>query len=156
MDANGTQAAIRAGYSNKSARQQASQNLTNPAIVKAIEEKQAERALRVGVSQDRVLSELIVIGYSNLKAFFDADGAVIPVQDWPDALAGAVQSIEVIDKTDEDGKLVGRTYKIKLWPKLDAIQLIMRHQGMLKDKLAVEVDNSFADMLLEARERIVK
>ena len=55
IDLNATQAAIRAGYSVKTAREQASQNLTKLNIQQAISEKMAERSKRTGVNQDRIV-----------------------------------------------------------------------------------------------------
>ncbi len=48
IDLNATQAAIRAGYSEKTARQVASENLSKPYIAKAIEAKQTELSERTG------------------------------------------------------------------------------------------------------------
>ena len=55
IDLNGAQAAIRAGYSKKSARQIAKENLTKPDIATAIAEAKASRAERTQVDQDYVL-----------------------------------------------------------------------------------------------------
>lgn len=59
LDRNGTQAAIRAGYSKESARQQASRMLTNAAILARVRELDTERAQRMAVSQDYVISQLV-------------------------------------------------------------------------------------------------
>jgi len=47
VDLNGTQAAIRAGYSKRSAKEIASENLTKPNIKKWIEEQQKAIAKRI-------------------------------------------------------------------------------------------------------------
>ncbi len=54
-DLNGTQAAIRAGYSEASANQIASENLGKPYIKKAIEDQMRWRAARAGITADYVL-----------------------------------------------------------------------------------------------------
>lgn len=59
IDLNGTRAAIRAGYSEKSAREIASQNLTKLNIQKAIEKAFNERKARVLVTQDDVVNGLL-------------------------------------------------------------------------------------------------
>jgi phage terminase small subunit len=59
VDMNGTRAAIRAGYSEKSAREIASQNLTKLNIQKAIEKAFDDRKARVLVTQDDVISGLL-------------------------------------------------------------------------------------------------
>ena len=64
-DLNGTQAAIRAGYSLKSANEQSSENLAKPHIKKRIEELKAKRSEKVGVTAERVIEELAKIGFSD-------------------------------------------------------------------------------------------
>ena len=59
IDLNATQAAIRAGYSKKTARQVASENLSKPDIQRAIEEAQHARAERTGLTQDAVVQGLL-------------------------------------------------------------------------------------------------
>ena len=61
VDLNGTKAAIRAGYSEKTARQMASENLSKPYIQEAVATAQQVRAGRVGVDQDWVLKNLVML-----------------------------------------------------------------------------------------------
>lgn len=61
LDLNGSQAAIRAGYSPRTAKEQAFDLLTRPHINAAVEKAMAERAARVGISQEDVLQQLIGI-----------------------------------------------------------------------------------------------
>ena len=58
LDMNATHAAIRAGYSPKTARAIGAENLTKPNIQAAVQEAQTERAKRVGIDQDYVLKRL--------------------------------------------------------------------------------------------------
>ena len=59
IDYNGTQAAIRAGYKEESARQQASRLLTLDEILERIRELQADQVKRLGISQDYVVLQLL-------------------------------------------------------------------------------------------------
>jgi phage terminase small subunit len=61
IDLNGTQAAIRAGYSEKTARSIANENLTKPDIQEYIQKLQEGIAKRNQISQDEVLQDLIEI-----------------------------------------------------------------------------------------------
>lgn len=61
VDLNATQAAIRAGYSAKTAYRQGADLLQKTSIREAIEKAQAERSQRVEVTQDYVLSNLVEI-----------------------------------------------------------------------------------------------
>lgn len=58
VDANATQAAIRAGYSEKTARQAGAENLSKPVIRQAIEAAQAARSERTQVTADWVITQL--------------------------------------------------------------------------------------------------
>lgn len=58
VDLNATQAAVRAGYSQKTARSVGSENLTKPDIAQAIATAQAKRSERVGITADLILQGL--------------------------------------------------------------------------------------------------
>ncbi len=58
IDLNATKAAIRAGYSKKTARSQGQRMLTNVDIQAAIQQRMDARALRVGLKADDVLNEV--------------------------------------------------------------------------------------------------
>ncbi len=59
IDLNATQAAIRAGYSKKTAKSIGQENLTKPYIAAVIDAAKAERSIRTEISQDWVLERLI-------------------------------------------------------------------------------------------------
>lgn len=58
VDLNATQAAIRAGYSEKTAYAIANENLTKPEIAKAIQKAMENREKRTEITQDRVVQEI--------------------------------------------------------------------------------------------------
>ena len=64
IDLNATQAAIRAGYSEKTARAMGHENLTKPDIEEAIADALKARRQRTEVTQDRVLEELAVLAFA--------------------------------------------------------------------------------------------
>lgn len=57
VDLNATQAARRAGYSQKSAKQSGTENLSKPAIMARIDELKAKRVERVQIDSDWVLQK---------------------------------------------------------------------------------------------------
>lgn len=61
IDLNATQAAIRAGYSEKTARSIANENLTKPNIQKYIQELQEGIKKRNRITQDEILQDLIEV-----------------------------------------------------------------------------------------------
>lgn len=67
IDLNATRAAIRAGYSEKTAREQAAQNLSKLNIQEKIAELKAERAKRTEMTQDSVIQELAAVARAEIK-----------------------------------------------------------------------------------------
>lgn len=76
IDLNATQAAIRAGYSVKTANEQGSQNLAKLSIQQAIAEQMAERSKRTGINQDRVVLELAKIALVKMTDIVDSQGRI--------------------------------------------------------------------------------
>ena len=68
IDLNATQAAIRAGYSPKTANEQAARLLANVSIQNRIAQLQAEQSRRTGVSADRVVRELAKVAANMVDA----------------------------------------------------------------------------------------
>ena len=136
IDLNGTQAAIRAGYSPKTAKVIASENLTKPDVRAYIDRAMAERSKRTGVNADRVLMELAKVAFVNAADVIDAETATLRPDVTVDDTA-AIQSVKV--KTfGEDG--IER--EIKLADKLKALELLGKHLGMFKDNINLEVKSS--------------
>lgn len=79
IDLNGAQAAIRAGYSEKTAKQTASENLTKPNIQEYLRELQQKRQKRTAINQDYVLNKLQKVAEicttPNNKGCIDSSGA---------------------------------------------------------------------------------
>lgn len=140
VDLNATQAAIRAGYSEKTARQVGSENLSKPDIADAIAIAQQERAERTGVTADMVIRELARIGFSDLRKVLSSGGSLIDPQEWDDDTAAAIASVEVVTLSgergrDEEGnKIVERTHKLKVWDKNSALEKLGKHLGMFVDR----------------------
>ena len=64
---NGNAAAIKAGYSKKTARVTAAQLLAKPNIKAAVEKTQARRLTRADITAERVLTEIASVGFAELK-----------------------------------------------------------------------------------------
>lgn len=69
VDLNGAQAAIRAGYSKKTASVIAAENLSKPYLSQAIQKAFAERSRRTQVTQDRVIQEYARIAFSDISNY---------------------------------------------------------------------------------------
>lgn len=138
IDLNATQAAIRAGYSLRTARSIGAENLTKPDISTAIREAQDARSARTQVTQDRILEELAVVGFSNVWDYqIDEQGNVaLDANARPESIR-AVASIKRKRRTipREDGDdIVEVETEIRLWDKPGVLRLAGQHLGMFTDK----------------------
>tara|TARA_R110000851_G_scaffold330722_2_gene503890 strand:+ start:336 stop:794 length:459 start_codon:yes stop_codon:yes gene_type:complete len=82
VDLNATQAAIRAGYSEKTADQQGCRLLTNVKVAAAIAAAQADRSERTEISQDYVLTSIVTTmeRCKQSEAVVDRQGAPVLVE----------------------------------------------------------------------------
>lgn len=136
IDLNATQAAIRAGYSPKTAQEQSARLLSNVMVQNRLAQLQAEQSRRTGVSADRVVRELAKIAFANASDLIDLETASVKLDASRDDLA-AIQSIKV-KSFGEDGL----EHEVKLADKLRALDLLGKHLGMYKD--ASEKENAAA------------
>jgi phage terminase small subunit len=138
IDMNGAGAARRAGYSPKTARVIATQLLEKPIVQAHLAELMRERSERTQVTADRVITEVARLGFSDLRKLFDDHGGLLPVNDWPDDVAGAVASVEVdelFEGVGENRIHVGQTKKIKLWDKPRALDLLGKHLKLWVERI---------------------
>lgn len=136
IDLNATQAAIRAGYSVKTADKQGWQLLEKTRITEAISEQMAERSRRTGVNQDRVVLELARIAFVNAADVIDPENATIKKGATSDDTA-AIQSVKVKVIPTKEGEGVER--EVRLNDKLKALELLGKHLGMWNDRMDVNV-----------------
>ncbi len=139
-DLNGTQAAIRAEYDEKSARHQASRLLTNDHVCALIKQLNEKKLRSVKVDAETILTELLRLATSDIRKLFNENGGILPPNEWPDDIAKAVSSIQVDELFDYDNgqkNQVGLTKKIKLWDKNAALDKLAKHLGLLVDRIEV-------------------
>ena len=117
VDLNATQAAIRAGYSERTAYSVGQRLLNNVEIQRAVAAAQAKRARRVEVTQDYVLSNLVEVVERTMQR--------APVMD---------RKGEQV--TDEEGRAVW-TFDAKSANR--ALELLGKHLGIFADKVKAEV-----------------
>lgn len=140
IDLNATQAAIRAGFSRRTARQIGERLLTKVDIAHAVEVAMAERSRRTDITPDRVLQEVAKLAFLDIAGAFNADGSLKPLHEIDPDTRAALAGLEVAEITGEDGHIVGRIKKLKLADKTASLTLLMRHLGMLNDKVKLQGD----------------
>lgn len=116
---NATKAAIKAGYSEKAARQVASRLLTNANIKAYIEQKMSEAAEKIGLTQEKVLE--------NIKEIVERCMQREPV-------------------LDENGKPTGE-YKFNAHGALKGLELIGKHLKMFTEKVEGNINLSHEQRL---------
>lgn len=135
-DGNGMQAAIRAGYSENGADVHAFHLLRNPKIaakIRAIKDKWMERR---EISAERVIGEIADIAFSDLSDAFDEEGRLLPLRKMPARMRRAIAGIDVEELYEyERGSRtqIGTLKKIRLWPKLGAIEMLAKKFGIVSD-----------------------
>lgn len=138
LDLNATQAAIRAGYGAKTARQAGAELMEYVEVKEEIREAINARAARTLVNQDRVLDELAVVSFSNVDDYtVDEDGNLALAEDArPDAMR-AIASVKrkrrVIPQKDSE-PIVEVEVEYKLWSKPETLRLSGQHLGMYIEK----------------------
>jgi phage terminase small subunit len=149
LDLNATQAAIRAGYSRKTAGEIGHRQLKNVEVKKAIQKGMDAKAKRYEISVQRILEELAVVAYSDLKHYVDIDpdtGAIRAkgFENMPEKTSRALKAIKEdrVIKEDADGHKVTVFDKIRfeLHDKLKALELLGKHIGMFTDKVDLSGD----------------
>lgn len=175
IDLNATQAAIRAGYSKRTANEQGARLLANVSVQKYLQKRKTDRIERTEITQDMVLLELANIAFSNAADYaavvekdvtiegnhgeiitaLDADGnplkyrTVEPVLT-ADLTESQKRALSVIKK-GRDG------FEIKPYDKIRALELLGKHLGMFTDKVEVtgEVNNPMAGLTTEELKKLI-
>lgn len=130
-DLNATQAAVRAGYSERTANEQAAQLLKRPEIAAAIDAAIDKRSEETQIDAAWVLSRLVEEAEADLADLYDDDGNLLPIESWPLIWRqGLVQGIEVeelFEGKGEEREHIGRVRKIKLDSRIKRVELIGKH-----------------------------
>lgn len=139
IDLNGTRAATAAGYSPKTAKEQASRLLTKVSVRRAVDNLLAKRASKLELKAEHIVEELRRLAFSNMMDYMEIDENGKPcglnMSNLTRDQAAAIQEITE-DTTggsgDGERRLVLRT-KFKLSDKAKNLELLGRHLGMFKD-----------------------
>ena len=131
VDLNATQAAIRAGYSAKTADVQGPRLLGNVRVATAIQQSMDERADKTGITAERVLNEIAKLAFANLQDFYNANGSLKEITELPRDVAAALSSTKV-NLTEACA-----VQEIKLHDKKGSLELLGRHLKLFTDKQEV-------------------
>lgn len=132
VDLNATQAAIRAGYSEKTAYSIGHENLRKPELSEAIELAFKARSKSTEITQEMVLAELGRVGFSNMTNYANWNEHGVTLMDSDKLSPDAARCVAEVSQTVT---AEGGTVKFKLHDKVAALEKIGRHLGMFPTKV---------------------
>ena len=150
IDLNATNAAIKAGYSKKTAKDIGAENLSKPLIKAAIQAEMDKKASKFDISADAVIQEIAKLAFSNPQDYYHANGAPKEIHELTRDQAAAINTIKT-NMTDECAVL-----ELKMHDKGQNLERLGRHLKLFTDKVEVDVSESLAATLKAARERVSK
>src|SRR5688572_27404276 len=103
IDLNATQAAIRAGYSPKTANRTASDLLTKPDIQALISQRKEKQLEKADVTAVRIIEELRRLALCDTRGFFDEHGNLKPIHQLTAEQGAALAGVDVIIKNAKAG-----------------------------------------------------
>lgn len=147
VDLNGAQAAIRAGYSPKSANKIAHELLdkTGP-VAAAVQARMDRRSVRTEITADQVLTEIFRIASADIAQAYNEDGSLKPIHEIPEDVRRAISGVDVEELFEGRGQNrehVGQVKKLRFWDKLRANELLGKHLTLFADRienLTVDLD----------------
>jgi phage terminase small subunit len=138
IDDHATNAAIRAGYSEKSAAAQASRLLTSAKIMARLDELRASQKKRLQISADTILKNLYDIATADITEAFDDYGGLKPFKEIPENVRKSISSLEVNELFSGQGDqkmAIGLNKKLRFWDKNRANELLGKHLKLFIDRM---------------------
>lgn len=128
----GGKAAIRAGYSAKTADQIAYQLLQNPSVRAAVDQGLERLLTDNGLTAARTMKEMARLAYFDPAKLFDRTGKLLPIDQMDEDTRAAIVSIEVEGTRTSK---TGETARIRLADKAAALRMAAQHHGLLKERV---------------------
>lgn len=157
IDLNATQAAIRAGYSAKTANVQADQVMQKPRVKAAVDAAIAKRSQETEIDAAWVLKRLALEADADLADLYFENGAIKPVSEWPKIWRqGLVAGVEHVEVKDAEGNATGDVVvKLRLSDRVRRLELIGKHirVNAFQDTVKHTGLDALADRLERAHKR---
>ncbi|WP_454618360.1 terminase small subunit [Bradyrhizobium cenepequi] len=156
LDLNATQAAVRAGYSAKSANELGAQLLRKPQVKAAIDAARAARSAETKIDAAWVLKRLAAEAEADVADIYTEGGAVKPVHQWPKIWRqGLVAGIKHQELRDGEGNRTGEfIVDVKISDRIRRLELIGKHIGV--NAFQEQVNHTGLDALGDRLERALK
>ncbi|WLS77363.1 terminase small subunit [Erwinia pyri] len=136
IDLNATQAAIRAGYSENTARKIGSENLSKPDIQNRIAELKVQRNEQVNIDAAYVLKRLVEIDQMDVLDILKDDGGLKMVHEWPKVWRTTLSGLDILTTvTNFDETTMENILKKIKWPdKVKNLELLGKHISVMAFK----------------------
>lgn len=127
--------------------------MKRPAVRAAVDKAIAARSERTGIDADTVLREILRIARADIGQAFDENGCLLPIHLIPDDVRRSIAGIDLaelgfsqtttLEQEAVDAgvmpttatRIYARVRKVRFWDKTRALELLMRHLGLLRDKV---------------------
>ncbi|MEE8132139.1 MAG: terminase small subunit [Nitrososphaerales archaeon] len=152
IDLNGAQACIRAGYSEKTARQIATEMLSKLHIQDYMSSLMQKREKRTEVTSDRVVKELAKLAFFNMEDVIDEKGVTKELTEWSRDDLAAIQEVTEDKLGGEEGTAITRR-KVKVSDKKASLELLARHLGIFNDKVQHSGNIGLTDLTSDELDR---
>ena len=133
IDRNGNQAAIRAGYSPKTACSMASTLLTNPKVLRKINEAIEKSNNEVLFRREKILKELEYIAFSRVPDLLEKKkDSTIKIKDFEKMTEAEKACLSEYQESYFEGEISNKKFKIH--DKQKALELLLKHTELLEEK----------------------
>lgn len=160
VDKNATQAAIRAGYSAKTANEQGSRLLANVSVRAAIDAALAKQADTLEITAERILRERARLAFLDPGKLFDAEGQPIPIQDLDADTRACIVGIEVMEQYEghgEERRFIGYLKKYRLAGKDASLAALEKRFGLVEKPIRFKLPPvTDADSCAQAQASIIE
>ena len=141
IDLNATQAAIRAGYSEKTAQEIGAQNLSKLIISEEIQKRMQKRSESTEITAERVLKEYAKIAFTNLPGIVNFNKGMMSIEDFQNLNEDQKACIKkfkcktVVSMTESGDEVPVEMVEVELHDKQNALGMIGKHLGMFTEKV---------------------
>lgn len=166
IDGNATQAAIRAGYSPKTAHVIGQENLRKPAIASLLSQKQSviaarqdERLEAMELTEERVMRETARLAFFDPRKMFAEDGRPLNITELDPDTAACIVGLDVLEEytgSGQDRVLIGHVKKYKIADKNSALERAAKILGMFKKDNEQPLAGLAKSMAMTDTERAVR
>lgn len=126
--------AIKAGFKASSAATIGGRLCNNVDINNYINIQRGQTVVKLdtdfSITRDRVLRELAAVALFDPAGMYDENGQLLPIHKMDEMTRRAIAAVDVVEMTDSDGALEGYTRKVRISPKIAALELLGRHLKM--------------------------